>query len=83
MFELLALFGLFVLGILVLKVLFGILGLAFHLLLFPIKLALGLVAVVLALPFLILALPVFLVLGLGFAVVGAAVCSIFCFFWAF
>ena len=83
MFELLVLFALLVLGVLVLKVIFGVLGFAFHLLLLPLKLLFGVVAVIVALPFLILALPVLLVLGLGFAVVGATLCSIFCFFWAF
>ena len=80
MFELLAFVGLIVVGVFVLKLIFGLFGLAIHLILLPIKLALGLVAVVIALPFLVLLLPVFLVLGLGFAVVGTVVCSVFCWF---
>ena len=81
MLELLALIGLFVVGVLFLKIFFGVLGLAFHILLFPIKLVLGLVAVVIALPFLILFFPVFLILGIGVAVLGTFVCTLFC--WAF
>jgi hypothetical protein len=81
MLELLALIGFFVIGMLFLKIFFGALGLAFHILLFPLKLVLGLVIFALALPFLILLLPVFLVFGLGVAVLGAFVLSIFA--WAF
>ena len=77
MFELLAFIGLIVVGMFVLKLVFGLFGLAVHLILLPIKLALALVVVVIALPFLVLLLPVFLILGLGFAAVGAVVCSIF------
>jgi len=80
MFELLALIVAVVIGVFFLKVFFAVLGLAFHIVLLPVKLLLGLVFVLLALPFLVLLLPVFLILGLGFAVVGAILGSIFCFF---
>lgn len=80
MFELLALIFAVLIGVFVLKVLFATLGLAFHILFFPVKLILGLVVMLLALPFLVLLLPVFLVLGLGFAMVGAVLGSIFLFF---
>jgi len=80
MFELLALIVAIVIGVFFLKVFFAVLGLAFHVLLFPVKLLVGLVVMLLALPFLVLLLPVFLVLGLGFAVVGAVLGSIFLFF---
>ena len=81
MLELLALIGFFFIGILFLKIFFGALGLAFHILLIPIKLVLGLVIFVLALPFLVLLFPVFLIFGLGVAMLGAFVVSIFA--WAF
>ena len=82
MFEFLALIGLIVIGILVFKLVFGMLGLVFHILLWPLKLALGLVVMVVALPFLILFLPVFLVLGLGFAIVGTIMAALWGLCWA-
>ena len=61
MIELFAFIGLVVVGVLLLKLFFGMLGIVFHILLFPIKLALCLVLCVLVLPFMVLLLPVFLV----------------------
>jgi hypothetical protein len=82
MIELLAFIGLIVVGVFLLKLFFGVLGLVFHILLFPIKLVLSLVVVLVALPFLILLIPVFLVLGVGMAVVGTAIAALFGFCWA-
>ena len=81
MLELLVLIGLIMVGVLALKIFLGILGLAFHILLIPIKLVLGLLVFLLLLPFLILLLPFFLLFGIGFAVLGAVLtglCGFFC-----
>lgn len=77
MIELLAFIGFIVVGVVLLKLFFGVLGLVFHILLIPIKLALCLGLCVLALPFMLLLLPVFLVLGVGFAVVGTVFAALF------
>ncbi len=79
MFELFALIVLFLVGILVLKLVFGVLGLVFHLALLPLKLLVGLVVMVLFLPLLALLLPVAVVavIGFGLFVVGAVVAGFF------
>ena len=85
MFELLALIGLIVVGVLVLKLAFCILGAVFHLgfqiLLLPFKILGALVLAVLFLPLLILFAPVILILGISFAAVGAAMLGAVC--WVF
>jgi len=81
MFELFALIGLFVVGILMLKIFFGVLGLAFKLILVPFKLLGALVVCVLLLPFFVMFLPVLLVLGIGFGVMAAFVGTVFCWAW--
>jgi len=83
MLELLVLIGLLAVGLLALKIVFGVLGLVFHLLLIPIKLVIGLIMFVVMLPFLILLLPVFLLCGVGFAVMGGFLLGIFGLFCPF
>lgn len=81
MLEILVIIGLLTVGVFALKLVFGILGLVFHLLLLPIKLVLGLLVFLLLLPFLILLLPFCLLFGIGFAVVGGVLlglCGVFC-----
>ena len=81
MIELLILFGLFVAGIFVLKIVFGVLGILFHLVLIPIKIGLGLLVFLLLLPIFVLLLPVFLICGLGVAALCSllfGVCAVFC-----
>ena len=72
MFELLFLGAFLFVGFLVLKLIFGILGFAFHLVLLPIKLLMGLVLGLLMLPLLLLSLPVLVVgvIGLGLLLPG-------------
>jgi len=84
MFELLFLGAILFAGFLVLKLVFGILGFAFHLVLLPIKLVVGLVLGLLVLPFLLLTLPVLVVgvIGLGLLAVGGVLTVIFGFLGA-
>ena len=63
--EILAVVAAIVFGVFLLQVLFGALGLVFQIVLFPIKLVLGLVFFALMLPFLVLLLPVAILLGVG------------------
>ena len=77
MLELLVLIGLIMVGILAFKIFVGILGLAFHILLIPIKLVLGLVMFLLVLPFAVLLIPFFLLFGIGLAVLGAFLVGLF------
>jgi hypothetical protein len=85
MFELLALFGLVVVGfflLFLLKVLVGVLGFAFQVLLFPLRLLVGLVLFVVMLPFLVLLFPFLLLFGVGLAAVGAFAFGVLSLAWA-
>jgi len=82
MLELLALIGLVVVGIFALKILFGILGVVFHVLLFPLRLLVGLVLFVVMLPFLILLFPFLLLFGIGMAAMGAFALGVLGLAWA-
>ena len=57
MFELLALIGLVVVGVFLLKVTFGVLGFLFHLVFLPLKLLGAVLVTLLVLPFLVTFLP--------------------------
>ena len=79
MFELLFLVMILIAGVLVLKLVFGILGFAFHLVVLPIKIVLGLVFGLLLLPLLLLFLPVVVVgaISLALVVVGGVLMLLF------
>lgn len=70
MLELLFLGFILLAGVFILKLVFGILGFAFHLVMLPIKLVVGLLFGLLLLPLLLLFLPVVVVGAIGLAVVA-------------
>jgi hypothetical protein len=84
MFELLFLGFILLAGVFILKLVFGILGFAFHLVMLPIKLVVGLLLGLLLLPLMLLALPVVVVgaIGLGLVVLGGVLSLIFGIFTA-